>query len=302
MKTEKGVFSLAITRIQTLFVAILVAGCAVVAPKLPAITDEPTGAHYNGRIVWHDLLTTTPVESRKFYAELFGWEFENPGPDFGIGGTDSYMLIRHEGRLIGGIVDANTLNRDENISQWVTVMSVDDIDAATDRVTTAGGSVLTQPTDVGSRGTLAVVTGPDGALFAMIQTRDGDPAEREPAHNEWLWDELWTDDVDTATNFYQQVVGFNVDDQAVADADRTYRVLSADDKPRAGILANPFEGERPVWINYIYVEDPEAVTARVEALGGAVLVDAQAREVGGKAALIAGPSGAGIALQTWPLN
>jgi len=296
------VFSLAKTSIQALFLAILIAGCAVVAPKLPAITEDPTGTHYNGRIVWHDLLTTTPDESREFYGELFGWEFEKPGPEFGIGGTDSYMLIRHEGRLIGGMFDANTLNRDVNISQWVTVISVDDINAATDRVTAEGGDVLTQPTDVGSRGTLAVVMGPDGALFALITTRDGDPAEREPTHNDWLWDELWTDDVDVATSFYQQVAGYGTDDQAIADSDSTYRVLNADNKPRAGILANPFEGERPVWVNYLRVEDPAAITARVEALGGQILVDAQKRAVGGEAALIAGPSGAGVALQTWPLD
>jgi predicted enzyme related to lactoylglutathione lyase len=296
------VFSLAKIKIQTLIATIFIAGCAAVAPDLPAITDEPTGARYNGRIVWHDLLTTTPAESRKFYAELFGWEFESPGLNLGFGGADSYVLIRHEGHLIGGMVDANTLNRDVNISQWVTVMSVDDINAATDSVAADGGEVLTEPTDMGSRGTLAIVTGPDGALFAMIETRDGDPAEREPVHNEWLWDELWTDDVNKATAFYQQVVGFGIDDQELAATDRTYRVLSAGDKPRAGILANPFEGERPVWVNYIHVADPAAITARVEALGGKVLVDTQKRSVGGEAALIAGPSGAGVALQTWPLD
>ena len=290
------------TNIKTLFAAIFIAGCAIVAPNLPAITDAPTGVHNNGRIVWHDLLTTTPAESQKFYGELFGWEFENPGPEFGIGDSDSYMLIRPEGRLIGGMFDANTLDRDENISQWVTVISVDDINAATDRVTAEGGEILTQPTDVGSRGTLAVAMGPDGAIFALITTSDGDPAEREPVHNDWLWDELWTDDVDRATSFYQQVAGYSTDDQAIADTDRTYRVLNADDEPRAGILANPFEGERPVWVNYIRVEDPAAITAQVEALGGRILVEAQKRAVGGEAALIAGPSGAGVALQTWPLD
>ena len=36
--------------------------------------------------------------------------------------------------------------------------------------------------------------------------------------------------------------------------------------------------------------------------GGTVIVDAQPRRIGGNAALIAGPSGAGIALQTWPVK
>ena len=285
-----------------LTVALLVAGCAVVHPNLPSITDNATGARYEGRIVWHDLLTTTPEASRQFYGELFGWEFENPGIDLGFGNDDSYMLIRHNGRLIGGIVDANTLNRDVNISQWVTVMSVTDIDAAIGTVLAAGGEVLTEPTDVGNRGILSVITGPDGALISLVQTRDGDPAEREPSLNEWLWDELWTDDIEGSAAFFNQVAGLGLEERASAGSDNVYRTLSAGDKPRAGLLQMPFEGEHPVWVNYVRVNDPAAITRRVEALGGRVLIDVQERDVGGRAALIAGPSGAGVALQTWPLD
>ena len=91
-------------------------------------------------------------------------------------------------------------------------------------------------------------------------------------------------------------------DERLERADRRYRILKAGDRPRAGVLQNPFEGERPVWVNYIRVADPAALAAKVEGLGGRVLVEAQARPIGGKVALIAGPSGAGVALQTWPLD
>jgi predicted enzyme related to lactoylglutathione lyase len=275
--------------------ALAIAGCAAVAPNLPAITDAPTGTRDSGRIVWHDLLTNTPEESKAFYSELFGWEFERPT----MISSGAYYLIRHNGILIGGMVDANRLDRGD-ISQWVTVVSVDDIEAAVLRLEREGGEVLTRPTDVGSRGTLAVVTGSDGALFAMVQTRDGDPYEAEPETNGWLWNELWTDDVEASTRFYTSVFGLMADDRRVGEAD--YRLLQAGDAPRAGILAHPFEGRRPVWVNYIRVEDPTAITSRVESLGGQVLLDTEARDIGGEVALIAGPSGAGVALQTWPLD
>jgi len=296
------VISLSKARIQAFVLVVFLAGCAVVAPNLPSITDEPTGSRYNGRFVWHDLLTTTPDASRKFYGELFGWEFENPGINLGFGNDGSYMLIRHNGKLIGGMFDANTMNRDVNISQWVSVMSVDDISSAADRVTAYGGEILTAPTDVGSRGTLAVATGPDGALFALVQTKDGDPAESEPVNNGWLWNELWTDDTDRAAEFYNGVAGLAVDDREIEDSDAAYRLLMAGDKPRAGILTMPFEGERPVWVSYIRVKDPAAIAARATDLGGKVYIDAQDRAIGGQAAMIAGPSGAGVALQTWPLD
>jgi predicted enzyme related to lactoylglutathione lyase len=283
-------------------VAVAVSGCATVSPDLPAITDAPTGCHNDGRIVWHDLLTTTPAESRRFYNELFGWEFEKPASFIGVGNSDSYMLIRQNGRVIGGMLDANILERDNNVSQWVTVMSTGDINAAIADVVAGGGEVLTPPTDVGSRGTLAVIASPDKAILALLQTRAGDPEESEPEINGWLWNELWTNDVPGATAFFAQVAGLEYEDHTVADTDRNYRVLKSGDVPRAAVLDNPFEGELPVWVNYLRVADPAAIAARVESLGGRILVEAQPRSIGGTVAFVAGPSGAGIALQTWPLH
>lgn len=283
-------------------IALLVAGCAAVNVNLPPITEEATGEHHKGKVVWRDLLTNTPEESRRFYGELFGWEFEKPGINIGVGGAGAYTLIRHEGRLIGGIVDTQALGKRENISQWITTMSVTDIDAAVGRVVDAGGSVMAPPESIGSRGQMAVIEDATGAVFAMIQTSEGDPPDHEPDYDGWLWDELWTNDVDKATSFYQSVVGFQHTDHDIDDTDHDYRVLKMNDTPRAGVLPNPFEGERPVWVNYLRVEDPSAVTARVEELGGEILVEAQDRPIGGQVAFIAGPSGAGVALQTWPLN
>lgn len=288
--------------IASLLTLSLVASCATLAPNLPAITASPTGQHHTGRIVWHDLLTTTPAETRTFYAELFGWEFERPDNALGFGQPDTYQLIRHEGRVIGGMFDATTLDREVNVSQWVTMMSVADIDEAVRRVVDRGGEVLTPPTDVGERGILALVTGSDGALLGLVQTRDGDPPEGEPAYNEWLWDELWTHDVEGAAAFLGDVAGLQPGTRSPLDNGVTYRVLEAGGRPRAGLMPMPFEDERPVWVNYVRVADPDAVVSRVAALGGRVLVGVQARDVGGRAAMIAGPSGAGIALQTWPLD
>ena len=287
---------------MALMVALLAAGCTAITVNLPPITDMPTDQRHAGKVVWHDLLTNTPEASRRFYGELFGWEFEQPRVFIGVGSGDSYMLIRHGGKLIGGMVDTNALGKKENISQWITTISVPDIDAAVERVAGSGGKVINAPESIGDRGRMAVIEDATGALFAMIQTRDGDPGDAEPVHNGWLWDELWTSDVDEATAFYQAVLGFQHTDHAVEMTDREYRVLRHGDKPRAGVLKNPFENERPVWVNYIRVEDPSAVTAKVEGLGGRVLVEAQARPIGGEVAFIAGPSGAGVALQTWPLD
>ncbi len=289
-------------RCTFLILTALLSGCTTIDIDLPAITESPTNKHEAGRVVWHDLLTNTPAASRRFYSELFGWTFEPPGVELGFGADDSYMLIRHDGRLIGGMFDVAELREEQNISQWVTLISTTDIDAAADRIAAEGGTVLTQPTALASRGTMGVFRDPAGALFALVQPKGGNPPDADPVINGFLWDEAWIDDVNSSTAFYSTVLGYTHEDHAIDASDSTYRVLSMNGKPRAGVLANPFEGERPVWVNYIRVQDPAAITEQVEALGGRIIIEAQPRNIGGTVAFIAGPSGAGIALQTWPIK
>lgn len=276
-------------------------GCTATGVSLPAITDAPTGRHDTGRIIWHDLISHTPAESRRFYEELFGWEFEGVGNAFNLGGEDAYSLIRHNGRLIGGMVNESRLqNQADDIAQWVVHMSVADVDEATNQFAADGGEVLTPPTDVADRGRMAIVVDPQGALLALVQTAEGDPEWREPGYGDFLWNELWTLDLDSAADFYTNLAGFSERDLDVED--RSYRVFSQGDEVTLGMMRHPFDEKRPVWVTYIRVEDPDTITARVEELGGKIYVEAQDRPLGGRVALIADPSGAGIALQTWPFE
>jgi predicted enzyme related to lactoylglutathione lyase len=282
---------------------VLISSCATTGINLPAVTETPNGQFQPGKIIWRDLITDTPAESRRFYEELFGWTFQSVGNVLGLGNDDTYTLIRHNGQLIGGMVDANQFDREVEISQWVVVMSVEDVDAAAEVFRAGNGSVLTPPTNMSDRGRLAVVADPQGALLALLQTTDGDPVDRQPDYGDFLWDELWTTDPEAASSFYRQVASYDDARSPVqGDPESSYRVLESDGQPRIGMMAHPFDTARPVWVSYIRVEDPAAITARVIALGGEIFVDAQSRSIGGEAALIAGPSGAGIALQTWPLE
>jgi len=102
--------------------ALLLVACATTNINLPSITESPTGERLPGKIVWHDLLTNDPAASKRFYGELFGWEFEGVSSLAGLGSDTAYTLIRHNGRLIGGMIDTKALNNRTDISQWVVVM------------------------------------------------------------------------------------------------------------------------------------------------------------------------------------
>ncbi|MEH6549379.1 MAG: VOC family protein [Pseudomonadales bacterium] len=290
--------------ICSFIVLLLVASCANMNVNLPPVTDTPTDARLAGKIIWHDLITDTPEESKRFYGELFGWEFE----DLGVGGSFSsvnYTLIRHNGRLIGGLVDQNLLSTDADISQWVVVMSVDDIELASKTLVEGGGTLFNPPTNLADRGTIAIAADPQGALFALLQTKTGDPLDTDNKEvGGFLWDELWTSDVEAATKFYQSLAPFEIEDREVEkdEQQKTYRLLSTGDKPRVGFLPNPIPDLAPIWATYIRVQDAaalDAIVARVEDLGGSLLLAPQDRAIGGRVALIADPSGAGIAIQTW---
>jgi predicted enzyme related to lactoylglutathione lyase len=274
------------------------AGCASFSVNMPAVTDEPSEVRLPGKIIWHDLLTDTPEASKRFYSELFGWEFQEIGLDLGIFRSVNYTLIRHNGELIGGMIDQSRLDTQADISQWVVLVSVSDIEKATEALEAGGGKVFTPPTDLAERGRIAVVADAQGALFAMLETKDGDPIDKEPAIGSFLWDEIWSANVDETARFYQRIADYEIGEKSV-NANEGYRFLSTEGKPRAGILANPVEELPPLWVTYIRVDDPAAITARVEELGGQILLDSQDRDLGGQVALIAGPSGAGIALQSW---
>lgn len=286
-------------------IALLINGCSTI--NLPSITNTPTGVLLDGKVIWHDLITDKPKASKRFYSELFGWQFEDI--DVGSSKSVNYTLIRHNGRLIGGMVDQTQLKTKADISQWVILLSVEDVDVATFTLQAAGGTIFTKPTNLADRGRLAVVADPQGALFALLQTNTSDPLDLDkPEIGDFLWDELWTKDVGKATAFYKTLASFEDEDKIILQkgkADSHYRILSSHGKPRVGIMENPVEGLVPIWVNYLRVKDAvtlDEIASRVEELGGAILLEPQDRAIGGRAALIAGPSGAGIALQTWPLK
>jgi predicted enzyme related to lactoylglutathione lyase len=103
--------------------------------------------HIPGKVIWHDLLTDDVESARHFYGELFGWKFESPTP----GQNSAYTLITLNGSRIGGMIDATKIRADVDLTQWVSILSVDDVDAATEFVRTSGGTVFTEPTDLTDR-------------------------------------------------------------------------------------------------------------------------------------------------------
>jgi len=272
---------------------ILSTSCSSTKIIVPPVTEIPTQEYHEGKFVWHDLLTDKVPEVKQFYGTLFGWEFE---------GTDDpkapYTLIKYKGKPIGGIFYTD-LKEDLNESQWLSYLSVPDVDKATQFIEENDGIVHRKPWDLKNRGRLAVVSDPQEALFVLFHANEGDPAESEPAINEWMWVELFSNDQEASLNFYKNLVGYTHESSVVRDT-AVYHVMMKGDDHRAGIIQNPFKGVRPNWLPYIRVKDPVALVEKVEQLGGTVYLAPREDIRKGSVALIVDPSGAAVAIQRWP--
>jgi predicted enzyme related to lactoylglutathione lyase len=188
-------------------------------------------------------------------------------------------------------------NPDSSESQWIGSLSVTDVDAAAQLFQSRGGTVLGGPADVDRRGRVAVVSDPQGAVLALVRTEDGDPPEREPGMDDWLWQELWTTDGPTALTFYRDMAGYSAETVEVEAG--AYHVLQRDGQSYAGLAQLPWDSVPPRWLPYVRVDDARLVAGRVEALGGRVVLSPdQIRR--GTAAVIEDPTGGILAVQQWP--
>jgi predicted enzyme related to lactoylglutathione lyase len=274
--------------------ATLAAGCTSVPSPTPFVGQELSATPLLGKFVWRDLVTEDPEAVKPFYAGLFGWEFENATA---LGAP--YTLVKSGGRAIAGISRARRPRPDQPVSQWLSFMSVADVDRAVQQTRAAGGSVVAGPLDLPNVGRGAVVLDPDGAPLGLLRSKLGDPVDApEPGLHRFMWTEHLSRDPQASAAFYAALVGFDV--RQIEIGGKPYWVLFKG-RERAGLLRNPIAIDRPVWLPFVRVADPAASAARAAQLGGRVLLAPRSDVRNGGTALIADPAGAVLALQKWPL-
>ena len=268
-------------------------GCSS-AVTVPPLTPAPTGERHIGKFVWYDLLTDDVAGVRSFYGALLRWEFV--GDD-----GDRYLVVRLDGQPIAGVARADRVEGGPVVNQWVSTLSVADVDSAVRTAAAFGGAVVREPRDLEARGRFAAITDPQGALLALAASPTGDPPDAEPPVGAWLWTELWTTHPEEAVAFYRSIAGYTA--QSVeGGVGRPYQTLTRDGKARAGVLQiDPAGGVPPNWLPYVRVANAAAVAARAEQLGGRVIIPPAPDLRNGSVALIADPSGAALVIQQWPV-
>jgi predicted enzyme related to lactoylglutathione lyase len=151
---------------------------------------------------WVDTSQPDPDKAVGFYADLFGWQFEDVLPGDAPG---SYHIARIGGgdvAAVGSIPEGAP-----PVAEWNTYVWVDSADAAAAAARAAGGQAM-EPFDVMDAGRMAVVTDPEGATFCVWEARAHRGARVVNEHGALNFNDLATRDLDRAEAFYGALFGW----------------------------------------------------------------------------------------------
>jgi len=144
-----------------------------------AIASDPSGAGFllfrgnnaeapaqdpmkPGHMGWHELHGSDPESAFAFYSGLFGW---TKGEALNMGPMGTYQIFTTKDRQSGGMMKKMA---EEPAPHWLYYIAVDGIDAAAERVRSAGGKVIHGPTEVPGKAWIINGLDPQGAMFALV--------------------------------------------------------------------------------------------------------------------------------------
>ena len=140
--------------------------------------QDPTGAMINfwepknhigaqvvnkaGAMCWNELNTRDVEGAKKFYGELLGWEFETD--------DTGYTSIKNGDRWNGGIFEL-TPEMGDFLPYWCVYFTVEDIEAAVEKVGSLGGQIHMPTKEIGP-GKIAMIACPAGTTCMIMQMND----------------------------------------------------------------------------------------------------------------------------------
>ncbi|MEY2399376.1 MAG: uncharacterized protein QOJ00_2550 [Actinomycetota bacterium] len=219
-------------------------------------------SHPAGTPSWLDIGSPDIDGTFAFYGPLFGWERVDLGPDAG-----GYGMAAIEGDTVAGVGPA----QQPGPPFWTTYIATDDVQATTKKVEAAGGAVIVGPTDVFDQGKFAVYADPNGAVFSVWESGDNIGAYRVNENGTLCWNELNTWNLDAAKPFYAEVFGWDISDNP------EYGEFSVGGRVVGGMM--PLSTERVPqetpehWLVYFAVDDINAAVAKINELGGTVMME-----------------------------
>jgi predicted enzyme related to lactoylglutathione lyase len=261
------------------------------AAPFPPLNSSASGSVVPGKLVWADLFTSEPEAATRFYCGLFGWTSRTIDQK-----GKSYTIFSNDGVPVAGLAP-HSYAKQNHPSRWIGYVSVADINAAVAAVGKNGGKVFAPAKKFPDRGFQAIIGDNEADPIGLIQSSSGDPADEDTKPGSWNWFELYVKDPQGTTQFYHQVLAYDVAPETNSDRKGDF-VLSSGGNSRGGIAPIPSDATdaKSSWLGVIRVTDLDQTLDKVATLGGQVLVKPHAVEFGSRFAIIEDPTGGAIGL------
>jgi uncharacterized protein len=146
-----------------------------------AVIQDPTGAVFQiwqknrsigaqilnepGALCWTELTTSDTKAAETFYTGLFGWTPKHSAPSAGM----EYTEFSVNGQPGIGMMPKPSQMPAQIPSYWMPYFQVENTDASVTKATGLGGKVMVPAQDIPGTGRFAIVTDPQGAMFAVFQ-------------------------------------------------------------------------------------------------------------------------------------
>jgi uncharacterized protein len=146
-----------------------------------AVIQDPTGAVFQiwqkkrsigaeilnepGALCWTELTTSDTKAAETFYTGLFGWTPKHSAPSAGM----EYTEFSVNGQPGIGMMPKPPQMPANIPSYWMPYFQVENTDASVTKATGLGGKVMVPAQDIPGTGRFAIVTDPQGAMFAVFQ-------------------------------------------------------------------------------------------------------------------------------------
>jgi hypothetical protein len=228
---------------------------------------------------WVDLGTKDVEAAASFYGTLFGWTHESAGDDAG-----GYGFFLKDGKQVAGV---GPLMDPQQPPAWASYVTVEDIDATAEKVTSLGGQVVAEPMDLPSdAGRMAVFADTTGAMICGFQPGEHHGAEIVNEPGALAWNEHVSRDPQKAQDFYSELFGWSferqgTDDKSGDDDDQgppywTFSSQGSGGTPLGGMMemADPFPDDMPsFWGVYFAVADADETVETAKAEGAQVRME-----------------------------
>jgi len=144
------------------------------------VLQDPTGADFcvwqskkhsgmgvtgeDNAFCWADLSTPDPAKAGAFYEGLFGWTMVKDEKD-----PSGYLHIKNGEGFIGGIPPV-AHRPPGSPAHWMIYFQAADVEKSAARAAQLGGKILMPPRKMENVGDMAIVSDPQGAVFALFRS------------------------------------------------------------------------------------------------------------------------------------